>query len=389
MLGEDGHMEKRWHARVPRAGLSALLLAAACSGGMSDEMGDLAADQQAEDAIFPGAQWAQGDAAELGFDASKLEQVASEADPETMCMMVTRHGQVVGEWYYGDATVESVDVVMSVTQAYVSTLVGIAQDEGLLDIDDKVSQYIPEWVGTDSEEVTIRQILAHTSGRESTNSIGNAELHDRLIRSEDPGQMAIGLEQVHEPGTVWSQNLPAIELLNPILTAATGQDPADYAQEKLLGPIGATHTKFNKTNTGVTWMHSFLETTCEDAARFGYLILRKGNWNGTQIVSEEWVEEATSPSQEFNPGWGFLWWLNRPGSLVSIDNVLTPDYDEPSDLKLVPDAPDSMFWGLGFQGRLVQIDNATDTVVVRLGTGDEAQNMQEVVRLVTETMTDE
>jgi CubicO group peptidase (beta-lactamase class C family) len=306
-----------------------------------------------------------------------------------MCMMVTRHGQVVGEWYYGDATVESVDVVMSVTQAYVSTLVGIAQDEGLLDIDDKVSQYIPEWVGTDSEAVTIRQILAHTSGRTSTNSIGNAELHDRLIRSENPGQMAIGLEQVHEPGTVWSQNLPAIELLNPILTAATGQDPADYAQEKLLGPIGATHTKFNKTNTGVTWMHSFLETTCEDAARFGYLILRKGNWNGTQIVSEEWVEEATSPSQEFNPGWGFLWWLNQPGSLVSIDNVLTPDYDEPSDLKLVPDAPDSMYWGLGFQGRLIQIDPATDTVVVRLGTGDEAQNMQEVVRLVTETMTDE
>jgi CubicO group peptidase (beta-lactamase class C family) len=244
-------------------------------------------------------------------------------------------------------------------------------------------------VGTDSEAVTIRQILAHTSGRTSTNSIGNAELHDRLIRSENPGQMAIGLEQVHEPGTVWSQNLPAIELLNPILTAATGQDPADYAQEKLLGPIGATHTKFNKTNTGVTWMHSFLETTCEDAARFGYLILRKGNWNGTQIVSEEWVEEATSPSQEFNPGWGFLWWLNQPGSLVSIDNVLTPDYDEPSDLKLVPDAPDSMYWGLGFQGRLIQIDPATDTVVVRLGTGDEAQNMQEVVRLVTETMTDE
>jgi CubicO group peptidase (beta-lactamase class C family) len=356
---------------------------------MSDEMGDIAAEEQAADAIFPAAQWAQGNPTELGFDAAKLDQVAGEADPETMCMIVTRQGQVVGEWYYGDATAETTDVVMSVTQAYVSTLVGIAQDQGFLDIDDKVSQYIPAWVGTESEDVTIRQILAHTTGRESTNSIGNAELHQRLITSNNPGEMAAGLSQVHTPGTVWSQNLPALELLNPILTAATGQDPADFAQEKLFAPIGATHTKMNKTNTGVTWMHSFLETTCEDAARFGHLILNKGNWNGTQVVSEEWVEEATSPSQEFNAGWGFLWWLNRPGSLVSIDNVLTPDYDEPSDLKLVPDAPDEMFWGLGFGGRLIQVDPATDTVVVRLGQGDEAANMQEVVRLVTETMSDE
>jgi CubicO group peptidase (beta-lactamase class C family) len=144
----------------------------------------------------------------------------------------------------------------------------------------------------------------------------------------------------------------------------------------------------NQTTQGVTWMHSFLETTCQDAARFGYLFLRQGNWNGKQVVSEDWVNQATHPSQDFNAGWGFFWWLNRPGSLVSIDNVLTPDYDEPSDLKLVPDAPDDMYWALGFGGRFIQVDPATDTVVVRLGSGDEATNMQEVVSMVTEAMTE-
>jgi CubicO group peptidase (beta-lactamase class C family) len=349
-------------------------------------MGDLAAAERAESATFPGAAWAQGDPAELGFDAAKLEQIAADADPETMCMLVMRNGEVVGEWYYGDATAETTNNVMSVTQAYTSTLVGIAQDEGYLDIDDKVSKYIPEWVGTESEDVTIRQILEHTTGRESTNSIGNSELHERLVTAPDPGRMAIGLTQDHPPGTVWSQNLPAIELLNPILTAATGQDPADFAQEKLFGPIGATHTTMGKTGAGVTTMHSFLSTTCQDLARFGYLFLRQGNWNGTQVVSKEWVEEATSPSQDFNAGWGFLWWLNQPGSLVSIDNVLTPDYEEPSGLKLVPDAPEDMYWALGFGGQLAQIDPATDTVVVRLGAGDEANNMQNVVSTVTEAI---
>jgi CubicO group peptidase (beta-lactamase class C family) len=353
---------------------------------MADELGDLAAAERAESATFPGATWAQGDPTELGFDSGRLEEIAGAADPETACILVMRHGEVVGEWYYGDWTAETPNNVMSVTQAYTSTLVGIAQDEGYLDVDDAVSKYIPEWVGTESEDVTIRQILEHTTGRESTNSIGNAELHERLITAPDPGRMAIGLQQDHPPGTVWSQNLPAIELLNPILTAATGQDPAEFAQEKLFAPIGATHTTMGKTGADVTTMHSFLSTTCEDAARFGYLFLRNGNWNGTQVVSEEWVEQATNPSQDFNGGWGFFWWLNQPGSLVSIDNVLTPDYDEPSDLKLVPEAPDDMYWALGFGGQFIQVDPATDTVVVRLGSGDEATNMQAVVSMVTEAI---
>jgi CubicO group peptidase (beta-lactamase class C family) len=139
-----------------------------------------------------------------------------------------------------------------------------------------------------------------------------------------------------------------------------------------------------KNGTGVTWMHAFLETTCRDAARFGYMYLRNGNWDGTQVVSEAFVEEATHPSQDLNAGWGYMWWLNQPGSLVSVDNMLTPDYEEPSNLKLVPDAPDDMYWALGFGGRVIQVHPGTDTVVVRLGDGDEAANMRQVTRLITE-----
>lgn len=380
-------MDRRLAARVSVA-VCVVFLASACSGGtILDE--DLAARQRAEQAIFPGDQWARGDPEELGFDPAQLEQIASEADPETGCLLVTRHGQIVGEWYMNGWTEDQGEGVMSVSQAYSSTLVGIAQDEGLLDIDDPVADYIPEWAGTPSEGVTIRHILSHVSGRQSTNSIRDTELHGRLITAPDPGGFASTLPQEHRPGTVWSQNLPAIELLNPILQAATGQDPADYAQEKLFGPIGATDTRYTQNPNGVTWMYSHLHTTCRDAARFGYLFLRRGNWNGTQVVSEEWVEEATNPSQDLNHGWGFMWWLNRPGSLVSIDNVLTPDYDEPNDLQLVPDAPEDMYWALGLGGRFIQVDPATDTVVVRLGGGtggDEAPNMHLVTRFITEAL---
>lgn len=384
-------MDRRWVARASKVGVCALFLTSACSNGDSNILGDLAsAQERAENAVFPTAEWVQGDATELGFDAAKLEQIASEANPGTACLLVIRHGKIAGEWYYNDWTPEKTDSVMSVTQAYSSTLIGLAQTKGLLDIDDKVSKYIPEWVGSDSEDVTIREILNHTTGRESTNSIGNTELHHELLAAPNPGEFAETLPQEHDPGSVWSQNLPAIELLNPILTAATGQDPADFAQENLFGPIGATNTRLTKNQSGVTWMHAFMETTCRDAARFGYLYLHQGNWNGTEVLSKDWVKEATHPSQEFNAGWGFMWWLNQPGSLVSIGNVLTPDYDEPSNLKLVPDAPDDMYWALGFGGRFIQVHPASDTVVVRLGgsesTGQEADNMQLVTRVVTEAL---
>ncbi|MGH9210506.1 MAG: serine hydrolase domain-containing protein [Acidimicrobiales bacterium] len=378
-------MDRRLVARVSRVGICAVLFASACSSD-TDIFDDLAAQQAAESATFPGADWAVGDPAELGFDPALLEEIAAEADPETSCLLVTRHGEIVGEWYWNGFTEDQQDVVMSVTQTYTSTLIGIAQDEGLLDVDDPVAEYVPEWAGTPSEDVTIRDILGHVTGRESTNSIGNTELYDGLLNAPDPGEFAVGLAQEHDPGTVWSQNLPALEVLEPILKSVTGMEPAAYAQEKLFAPIGATHTQMGETGGGETWMHTFLQTTCRDAARFGYLFLRNGDWNGSEVVSQEWVEEATHPSQELNPGFGYMWWLNEPGSLVSIENILTPDYDEPSNLQLNPEAPLDMYWAVGFGGRLIQIHPETDTVVVRLGGGDEASNMQQVTRLVTEAL---
>jgi CubicO group peptidase (beta-lactamase class C family) len=379
--------------------VASLTAASACSsGGDGDNDGIFSGDQDLESAeqsessessVYPVPDWAVAEPAELGFDPAILEQLAAEVDPETSCLVVTRHGKIVGEWYWNDWTAESTEPVLSVTQAYTSTLVGIAQDEGLLDLDDKVSEYVPEWVGTPSEDVTIRNLLSHDSGRMSTEGVVNSELQSDLLAAEDPAAFAVGLEQVAEPGTTWSQNLPAIEVLKPVLMAATGQDPATYAQEKLFGPIGAQNTSMAKNSAGNTIMRSFLETSCRDAARFGYLFLRNGNWDGTQVVSEEWVQQATQPSQDLNAGFGFMWWLNGPGSLISIDEIATPSYSPDPERMLVPEAPDDMYWAIGLQGRVIQVHPATDTVVVRLGPGQsEATNVQLAVRTVTEALVD-
>ena len=127
----------------------------------------------------------------------------------------------------------------------------------------------------------------------------------------------------------------------------------------------------------------FLETTCRDAARFGYMYLRNGNWTAPRSCrrsSSRKPPTLAGPQRRLG-----VHVVAEPARFaVSVDNMLTPDYEEPSNLQLVPDAPDDMYWALGFGGRFIQVHPATDTVVVRLGDGDEAANMQQVTRMITE-----
>lgn len=252
-----------------------------------------------------------------------------------------------------------------------------------------MSEYLPDWQGTPSEDVTIRHVLSHTTGLRSGVGPAEQELLLAFIQSEDPGHFALSLPQEDEPGTTWSRNIPAIGLLSPILAEATGQEPAEFAQQHLFAPIGAAHTAMQAAPNGTTWVHAMLESNCADLARFGHLILNEGNWDGTQLVSKDWVREATQPSQDLNQGFGLFWWLNRPGSLVSIDNIRTPDYEEPADLRFVADAPEDMFWSIGFGGQVLQIHPGTDTVVVRLGDSPtEAAGVRVTTKVINEALVD-
>jgi CubicO group peptidase (beta-lactamase class C family) len=135
-------------------------------------------------------------------------------------------------------------------------------------------------------------------------------------------------------------------------------------------------------------MAAFLQTTCQDAARFGHLLLHNGNWDGTQIVPEAWVTEATQPSQELNRGYGYLWWLNTRRHLdAAVAEAIDAD---PDAAQAVPGAPEDMYWAIGAFGQVVQIDPGSDTVVVRFGAGANIYDYATLVltaRVVTDALT--
>jgi CubicO group peptidase (beta-lactamase class C family) len=104
-------------------------------------------------------------------------------------------------------------------------------------------------------------------------------------------------------------------------------------------------------------------------ARFGYLMLQDGQWDGTQVVPQAWVEEATGhSSQPLNAAYGYLWWLNRKGKIPSIVSPTSAE-DEAGkpDGQMVPGAPDNVFWALGLGNQMIAIFPDTGVVAVRLG----------------------
>ncbi|WP_248964533.1 serine hydrolase domain-containing protein [Sphaerisporangium perillae] len=318
---------------------------------------------------YPGTEWRRADPREAGFDPAKLDKIAAEAQKNgSNCLVVIRHGKLVADWYWNGTSVTSQEV-FSATKSYSSTLIGIAQAAGELDVDDKVSKYVSSWAGTPSENVRIKNILSNDSGRHWDPTTDYRD----LLRAANRTRFAVELDQDAAPGRTWVYNNAAIQTLDAVLKKATGKNPADYAKERLFGPIGMSHSQMTRDSAGNTNMFFGFHSTCQDMARFGYLFLRGGAWTGTQIVPARWVKEATGrPSQTLNAAYGYLWWLNNRGPVVA--NPLQASSRQQSAKaprrRLVEGAPKEMYWALGLGGQIIQIDPGSDTVVVRLGRGD-------------------
>jgi CubicO group peptidase (beta-lactamase class C family) len=118
-----------------------------------------------------------------------------------------------------------------------------------------------------------------------------------------------------------------------------------------------------------------LQTTCLDLARFGYLMLRGGTWNGEQVVSGDYVEQATAVSStDLNAGYGYLFWLNHRGPVASPVLATSGVGDNAiADGQIVPGAPEDVFWALGFNDQVVAVIPSEGIVAVRMGAGPPAE----------------
>ncbi len=349
--------------------------AAACSSGGDDSSRAPSSTRASSTTTAPsvvlGADWEKVAPAAVGLDAAKLDQIAQVAEAgKSKCLVVVRDGKLAGEWYFRGTNEHTSQDVFSMTKSVSSTLVGIAQDDGDLKITDHASTWIPQWKNTPADAVTVRDLLSNDSGREWSPAIDYVQ----LLAAADRTAFAVGLPQAEPPGQVWAYNNSAIQTLQPVVQAATGQDVVGFAQQRLFGPLGMTDTRMTTDRAGNAQMFEGVQSTCRDMARFGVLMLNHGKWGDEQVVSPAWVQDATGhSSQVLNAAYGYLWWLNRKGVIGS--PLVATDLSKaqnPTTTKgqVVPGAPDDMFWALGLGNQIVQVDPGSKTVVVRLGTAE-------------------
>jgi len=250
--------------------------------------------------------------------ASAFEQV--EAVQDLRSFVVSRDMEIVAETYGNDSDPgpDSILHVMSVTKSVTLTLVGIAVDEGFIDsVHQTVSDFFGEEVDSinpDLGAVTLHQLMTMTSGHVWHEITDPSEFGD-WVRADDQILYIFDKPIVNPPGTVFDYSDGAAHLASAILERATGMAATDFADQYLFGPMGLGERGWYSDNRGISYGGVGLRIGPQDMVELGNLYLNGGMSNGVRIVSEEWIEEATSAKvasgdhiQQY-PEYGYYWWL--------------------------------------------------------------------------------
>ncbi|MHA1124014.1 MAG: serine hydrolase domain-containing protein [Candidatus Heimdallarchaeota archaeon] len=229
-------------------------------------------------------------------------------------MVIIKNGYIVEELYFNGWTEIDFHVCWSVTKSVTSALVGIAVDEGLINLDDVVIDYFQDYTIANLDErkeaIAIGNILVMSSG---LNYLGDDLVFIPWVSSPDQVQYALDIPMATIPGTVFNYDTCASHLLSAIIERVTGITTFEYAQEKLFEPLGITHVHWEHDKQGVYYGGNGLFMEPRDMAKFGYLFINNGYWDGQQIISEEWVNLTTNEYWNFPGDWGYAyhWWTHE------------------------------------------------------------------------------
>ena len=249
-----------------------------------------------------------------------IEALESLPDVEPHSVMVLRHGQVIAEGWWRPYTSDRLQLLYSLSKSFTSTALGLAVAEGLVGLDDTVVSWFPELDGevTDSgsRSIRVRHLLAMASGHDE-DAIDAA-------KAKDPADLVRGFlltHPEHAPGSVFTYNQMCTYTVGAIVARAFGTTLTDYLRPRLLDPLGIGEVAWTRDGSGRDLGYSGLHATTEAVARLGLIYLQRGIWAGRQLLTEEWVEEATrshivtrgEESIDWNEGYGFQFWRSRHG----------------------------------------------------------------------------
>ena len=322
----------------------------------------------AESLYFPPntGEWEAIDPTEAGWDEAKLQKLINAVGKQKSSgLLILQNGKIIVEKHWPDENYKmggirgvrmmlgktqdghSIEDIASAQKSISGIIVGMAQQQRLLSISDPVHKYLGKgWSRASPEKeakITVKHLISMSSG-----------LKDDLT-FEAPA------------GTRWRYNTTAYSHSMHVASAAAGMNAKDLVKAWLFDPLGMDDSTWIFRNgmedSNIKDTNIFgLSTSNRDLARIGIMILAGGTWNGKPIMTDkDYIHDMSHPSQEMNPSYGYLWWLNGQ-SIVNGGAGLNP-----KEGPLIKEAPADLFAAQGALQRKLYIVPSMNLVITRLG----------------------
>lgn len=293
---------------------------------------------------FPGNQWDTLSPSALNWCPSEIAALDSfliEANSKSF--IILKGGKIVHEAYYGTFTQDSLWYWASAGKTLKAFLIGKAQEDGYLSIQDSSSKYLGQaWTSlgpTKEGLISIEDQLQMTTGL------------DYLIPDLDCTADSC-LKYKADAGSQWFYHNAPYLLLKDVLENATGQSLNRYTQITLAGSIGFRGL----------WLDNLYISNARQMARFGLLLLAEGQWDGNTILADtNYFKAMTSSSQSLNPAYGYLTWLNGTASYMQ------PGWPFSFNGMMIPSAPTDLYMAAGKNDQRIYVVPSQELVVVRQG----------------------
>jgi CubicO group peptidase (beta-lactamase class C family) len=293
-----------------------IMLLGCSSGGRSRARLGAPTNSSTTPAYWPTREWRTSTPEEQGMDSQQLAHMLEAVEAQGLdlhSLLIIRHGYIVSETYFSPHDQNTRHELYSCTKSFISTLVGIAVDQGALDrIDrralDVYSGYTFANPDARKEAMTVEHLLTMTSG------LGWQEgdpIYRAMYMSNDWIQYVLDTPMSEQPGERFNYCSGCSHVLAGIVQGSTGSKVQDFARKNLFQPLGISNWKWDTDAKGMAIGGWGLQLTARDMAKLGYLYLRQGTWDGKQIVSPAWVEEATRQhtTTDGSLGYGYQWWI--------------------------------------------------------------------------------
>ena len=206
-------------------------------------------------------------------------------------IMILKHGEVVYEKWLNGQSAETPHQMYSVSKTFTATAVGLAINEGKLNLSDPVVKFFPDKLPAEQSDnlkaMTVRDLLTMTCGHDVEPNSQNRD-------SVDWVEFFLAWPVIHKPGEYYLYNSIGTYMLSAIVQKVTGEKLIDYLDTRLFQPLHIARPEWDESPQGINCGGWGLQLKTEDMAKMGQLFLQKGVWNGKQIVPAEWLKEMSS-----------------------------------------------------------------------------------------------